>query len=51
MFYLMTHAAHFNLQLYGVRHTVKDYIDNERVFLRLTAREVFYAPSHRIFFF
>ena len=28
MFYLMTHSTHFILQLYGVRHMVKDHSDS-----------------------
>ena len=30
MFYLMTHSTHFILQLYGVRHMVKDHSDSEK---------------------
>ena len=30
MFYLTTHSTHFILQLYGVRHMVKDHSDSER---------------------
>ena len=28
MFYLMIHSTHFYLQLYGVRHMVKDHSDS-----------------------
>ena len=30
MFYLMTHSTYFYMQLYGVRHMVKDHSDSER---------------------
>ena len=30
MFYLTMHSTHFYLQLYGIRHMVKDHSDNER---------------------
>ena len=36
----------FYLRLYGVRHMVKDHSDSEAT-LRLTARVILYAPSHR----
>ena len=45
----------FYLQLYGIRHMVKDHPDNERgnplpphgLHFRLAARVILYAPSHR----
>ena len=38
----------FYLQLYGVRHMVKDHSDSEKGnSFRLTARVLLYAPSHR----
>ena len=45
----------FYLQLYGVRHMVKDHSDSERenplpphrLLFRLAARVLLYAPSHR----
>ena len=41
----------FYLQLYGVRHMVKDHSDSEKgnigYFYQLTARVLLYAPSHR----
>ena len=30
MFYLTTHSTHFVFRLYGVRHMIKDYSDNDR---------------------
>ena len=30
MFYLTTHSTPFYLQLYGVRHMVKDHSDSEK---------------------
>ena len=55
MFYLTMHSTHFILRLYGIRHMVKDDSDSERgnpllphgLLLRLTARVLLYAPSHR----
>ena len=42
MFYLTTHSTHFlNLQLYGVRHVVKDHSDSEKGNL---------LPPHRLLF-
>ena len=55
MFYLTMHSTHFILQLYGVRHMVKDHSDSERgnplpphmgYSFQLTARVLLYAPSH-----
>ena len=56
MFYLTTHSIHFILRLCGVGHMVKDHSDSERgnpqlphglFFLRLAARVLLYASSHR----
>ena len=44
MFYLMTHSTHFYLRLYGVSDSEKGNIGYS---LRLTARVLLYAPSHR----
>ena len=41
MFYLMTHSIIFYLQLYGIRHMVKDHSDSERGNL---------LPPHGLFF-
>ena len=30
IFYLTTHSTHFYLQLYGIRHMVKNHSDSER---------------------
>ena len=50
MFYLTTHSIY--LQLYGVRHMVKDHSDSEKgnplpPHYQLTAMVLLYAPSHR----
>ena len=37
----------FYLRLYGVRHMLKDHSDRERGNLRLAARVLLYASSHR----
>ena len=52
MFYLTMHSTHFILQLYGIRHMVKDHSDRERgnhvgYSFRLPARVLLYASSHR----
>ena len=55
MFYLTTHSTHFYLQLYGVRHMVKDHSDSERgnplpphgLLFPINSKGYFYAPSHR----
>ena len=38
MVYLMMHSIHFYLQLYGVRHMVKDHSDYMDYFFKLAAR-------------
>ena len=53
MFYLMTHSTHFYLQLYGVRHMVKDHSDSVRGNplpshgLLFSIKVLLYALSHR----
>ena len=52
MFYLTTFSTIY-LQLYGVKHMVKDHSDSERgnplppYTFRLAARVLLYASSHR----
>ena len=53
MFYLTTHAPHFILWLYGIRHMAKDIAREETCCHHmgysfwLAARFLLYAPSHR----
>ena len=57
MFYLTMHSTHFYLRLYAVGPIVKEHSDSERdtrcchymgYFFQLAARDLLYAPSHRI---
>ena len=53
MFYLMMHPTHFSLQLYGIRHMVKDHSAREETRSHmgysfwLATRVVLYVPSQR----
>ena len=51
MFYLMMHSTHFIYSYIRIIHMVKDHSDSERkpmgYSLRLVARVLLYAPSHR----
>ena len=49
MFYLTTHSTHYILQLYGVRHMVKDHSDRERGNLLLPHRLLFLINSNGSF--